>query len=142
MLLDEADVALIEADGARNLPCKAPASHEPVILPETDTVIALMGLDACGKPISEVCFRPELVAEILRTDVSHRLTPADMAALLLSDRGARKHLGDRRFYALLNKCDAPERVAFGKEILTILTKLQCSALLTSGMVRSEQYEYP
>ena len=29
-----ADLVLIEADGSKRLPCKVPATHEPVILPE------------------------------------------------------------------------------------------------------------
>lgn len=28
-----ADIVLIEADGSRRMPCKAPAAHEPVLLP-------------------------------------------------------------------------------------------------------------
>ena len=41
-----ADLILIEADGARMMPCKVPAAYEPVILPETDTVLGVLGLDA------------------------------------------------------------------------------------------------
>ena len=33
-----ADIVLIEADGAKRMPCKAPAAHEPVLLPQCDTV--------------------------------------------------------------------------------------------------------
>ena len=33
-----ADTVLLEADGAKHRPCKAPAAHEPVLLPESDIV--------------------------------------------------------------------------------------------------------
>ena len=43
------DYLLIEADGAKGMPLKIPAVHEPVIPSCTAHVIAVMGLDACGK---------------------------------------------------------------------------------------------
>ena len=33
-VLQEAEVVLIEADGAKHLPCKVPIEKEPVIIPE------------------------------------------------------------------------------------------------------------
>ena len=32
----QADMVLLEADGAKRMPCKVPAAHEPVLLPESD----------------------------------------------------------------------------------------------------------
>ena len=55
----QADIVLLEADGAKRLPCKAPAAHEPVLLPESDIVLAVAGLSALGRPLREVCFRLE-----------------------------------------------------------------------------------
>ena len=46
-----ADLVLIEADGSKRLPCKVPATHEPVILPETEVVIAVLGLSALEQPL-------------------------------------------------------------------------------------------
>ena len=37
----KADLTLIEADGARHLPCKAPAEHEPALLSSSDLVIGV-----------------------------------------------------------------------------------------------------
>ena len=54
-----ADAALVEADGARRLPLKAPAEHEPVIPREARLVVAVLGLDGIGKPIAEAAHRPE-----------------------------------------------------------------------------------
>ncbi len=44
----KADLTLIEADGARHLPCKAPAEHEPALLSSSDLVIGVTGLSALG----------------------------------------------------------------------------------------------
>ncbi len=55
-LYHEADLVLIEADGARHHPIKVPRPGEPVLLPQTDTVLCVMGLSALGQPVGEVCF--------------------------------------------------------------------------------------
>ena len=44
---------LIEADGSRQKPLKAPAEHEPAIPEFVDTVIVVAGLSGLGKPLSE-----------------------------------------------------------------------------------------
>lgn len=49
----DSDVILIEADGARGLPLKAPYEHEPVIPQETSLVIPIASLSALGKPLDE-----------------------------------------------------------------------------------------
>ena len=47
---------------------------------------------------------PEPV-EPTKAMVSPLLTEKDMAAILLSDQGLRKDVGDRRYIAVLNQCD-------------------------------------
>jgi molybdenum cofactor cytidylyltransferase len=49
----DADILLIEADGARRLPFKAPHSHEPVIVPETTLVVPVAHLAALGQPLDD-----------------------------------------------------------------------------------------
>ena len=65
-LLDsvDADVLLIEADGARRLPFKAPSPHEPVIPPETTLVIPVASIAALGQPLDEAhVYNPEAMIE-------------------------------------------------------------------------------
>lgn len=47
------DVLLIEADGSRRLPFKAPYAHEPVIPPDTSLVVPVAGIDVLGQPLDE-----------------------------------------------------------------------------------------
>ena len=63
-MLEKCDVGFIEADGSRRLPCKVPREGEPVFHPRTDTVIAVFGLSALGRPLKDVCFRKELATEL------------------------------------------------------------------------------
>ncbi len=102
-----ADYVLVEADGAKGLPLKAPAEHEPVIPAETSLVVAVAGLDGLGKPIGETVFRPALYAALLGTDEQHMLVPADLARVLTHPQGQRKGLlPGMRFCIVLNKADS------------------------------------
>ena len=65
----------MEADGSRQLPLKAHAAHEPVIPEEADRVLVLIGIDGLSRPIREVAHRPELYANICRTDTDALVTP-------------------------------------------------------------------
>lgn len=49
----DSDVLLIEADGARRLPLKAPKDHEPVIPQDVSLVVPVAGLDILGQPFDE-----------------------------------------------------------------------------------------
>lgn len=101
-----ADYVIVEADGSKHLPLKAPAPHEPVIPAETKLVIAVAGMDGEGKMISEAVFRPELYAALLETDESQRITSADIAWVLTHDNGQHKGVSRQmRFAILLNKAD-------------------------------------
>lgn len=131
-LIRETDVLLVEADGAHMRACKAPAEHEPVILPESDIVIGVMGVEVLGKAIQDVCHRPQHVCALLGCSGDHRLTAQDMADIFVSEQGTRKHVGARDYYTVINKCDDEARRQDGKAILLALAQRgQKNALLTS-----------
>ncbi|MCD8300479.1 MAG: putative selenium-dependent hydroxylase accessory protein YqeC [Clostridiales bacterium] len=115
-----ADVVLVEADGAKHLPCKVPAEWEPVIPTESDMVIAVAGLTALGQPLEEVCFRKEQAEKLLGTDGRHLMTEEDLAVILSSEDGARKNVGDREYRVVLNQCDCEERRRQGESISELL----------------------
>ena len=56
-----ADNVVVEADGSRKRPFKAPADHEPVIPSKTTLLVACIGAGAFGQPLAESCHRPDLV---------------------------------------------------------------------------------
>lgn len=47
------DVLLIEADGSRRLPLKAPRGNEPVLPADVSLVVPVAGIDALGQPLDE-----------------------------------------------------------------------------------------
>ena len=141
--ISDADITFLEADGAKCLPCKFPAAHEPVILPQSDIVLAVAGLSALYRPLGEVCFRAELAIEAWNRDVCEYgdaaypkegkrllkevpiskdtpLTPELLAWLLGSENGARKDISGRSFFVVLNQADTSERREDGRKVLDIL----------------------
>lgn len=133
-----ADVVLTEADGARHMPAKAPAEHEPVLFPGTTDVAAVMGLDCLYRPVREVCHRPELVCRILGVSPEHLLTPEEAARLLMSEKGQRKDVGTgQEFYVLLNKADGPEQLCLAGEVAKNLESMGCRHIAASSLSPAE-----
>ncbi len=116
-----ADYVLVEADGAKRLPLKAPAGHEPVIPPEARLVIASAGLEGAGKPIYQAAFRPERFAALCGKLESDEVTAKDIALVLAHPGGLRKNVADGvRFAVLLNQADDEPRRKTALEIASLL----------------------
>lgn len=107
-LLAQPDVSfvLVEADGARKLPLKAPAAHEPALPPQTTLVVPVTGIDALGKTIDTAAHRPELVAALLGKDVHDRVETQDLAVVMTHPQGALKNVPPAaRVIAVINKVE-------------------------------------
>jgi molybdenum cofactor cytidylyltransferase len=103
---------VIEADGSKMRPFKAPAEHEPVIPLAATHVVAVVGADALEAPLDEVhVHRPERVREILGHDRIRSVHEGDMcdadmiAAVMVHPLGGRKAVEGRDFTVLVNKAD-------------------------------------
>jgi probable selenium-dependent hydroxylase accessory protein YqeC len=84
------DYVIVEADGARRRAFKAPDEHEPVIPALSTVVVVVMGADAIGGVISEVCHRPVRVAALAGVTVRDRVDPHVCAAVLGHPAGGLK----------------------------------------------------
>ena len=116
------DHVVVEADGSRRLPCKAPGPFEPVLPTLTTTAIVCVGASAFGRVIADRCHRPLRVAALAGCSPYERLTPARLATVLCSDRGGRKGVPARaRFVVLLNQVSAADR-PFADELADLLTR--------------------
>jgi len=118
LALPRVDWVVVEADGSRMLPVKAPADHEPVVPERTSLLVCVVGIDALAEPIERVAHRPERVAEITGLGLSQHLTPEALGKLLTSPRGGLKGApDDARVAVLINKVessaqrDAAHRIA-------------------------------
>lgn len=119
--LPAADAVIVEADGSRRLPFKAPAAHEPVI-PASATILApMVGLDVLGEPLDEAhVHRPGLVAALTGATPGDPVTPEMIAAVLAHPDGGAKGLPPRaRFVPILNKVTA-ERLPAARQTARLL----------------------
>jgi len=102
-----ADAILVEADGARKRPFKAPAPYEPVIPPENTLVVIVVGVDVFGRPLDENhVHRPALVSALSGCPLGAPITPAVVAQVVAHPEGGRKGIpAGARVAVLLNKTD-------------------------------------
>ncbi len=107
------DHVIVEADGSRRKPFKAPAAYEPVVGASTTLVINCIGAAALGTQISSGCHRPELVAKLAGCAPSDPLTPERAAAVLTHPDGGRRNVpaGARQVVAL-NRMSRTDVAAF------------------------------
>ena len=85
-LMARFDYVLVEADGSAQLPLKAHASREPVVPPEANQVILVLGASGIDGPICEAAHRPELYAQKCGTDVADCATPERIARVIHSEK--------------------------------------------------------
>jgi len=98
---------LIEADGSRQKPLKAPAEYEPVIPAFVSLVIVVAGLSGLGKPINaQWVHRAGDFVELSGSCDGEIITPGVLANVLLHPEGGLKGIppGARRV-VLLNQVD-------------------------------------
>ncbi|MHC1784776.1 MAG: selenium cofactor biosynthesis protein YqeC [Anaerolineaceae bacterium] len=109
---------LIEADGSKTLPAKAPGSHEPVIPEWIDKVVVCCGLNAIGARLdAEHVHRPEIFSKITGATMGYPLTYNHLERELLSEDGGLKNIPPRaRRIVLINQADTPERQSGVQEI--------------------------
>jgi len=98
-------VVLVEADGSKRLPIKAPAAWEPVVPEGTDVVVGVVGLDALGWPMDEkTVHRPERFAAVTGCAPGAPIAWDHVVALARHPGGLFKGATGRRV-VLLNKVD-------------------------------------
>lgn len=109
---------LIEADGARLKPLKAPAEHEPAIPRFVEQVVVCAGMGGIGKPLTaELVHRAERFAELTGMEMGQTITSKALQCLLAHPEGGMKDIptGAKRML-LLTQADTPELQAEGQTI--------------------------
>lgn len=98
---------LVEGDGAKRKPIKAPASYEPVIPESTTKIIGVIGLDSLGKKIdNNYVHRPELFCKVTGREMGEVISEKEIVKLILSAEGLFKTAPDNsQKYLLLNKAE-------------------------------------
>ncbi len=118
------DTVLVEADGAKHLPVKAPGENEPVIPGSTAVTAGVIGLDALGAPAEkETVFRLEYFLKAAKTARGKRITGETILNLVNSEAGLFKNspAGSDRI-VILNKADINGRLEEGAQLAELIMK--------------------
>jgi molybdenum cofactor cytidylyltransferase len=124
---------LIEADGSRQLPLKAPAQHEPVIPEFADSVVFVAGLSALGKPLTkEWVHRTDVYSELADLDKGEEITSDAIIQVLNNPLGGLKGIPKKaRKICLLNQADDFQLQAHGNKIAGRLMPNYEAAIVSS-----------
>jgi len=124
---------LIEADGARQLSLKAPASYEPIIPDWVDRVVVVAGLGAIGKRLTaDVVHRPELFSNLSGLGLNDIIRVEDVTAVLRSEEGGLKAIpeGSRKIL-VLNQADDAMLQSKGKKIAMAMSDCYDQVVIAS-----------
>lgn len=108
-----ADTVLVEADGSRQLPCKAHLPHEPVIPPGTTQRILLVGASGLGQPVRQAAHRPEVFCRLSGLTMDAPITPSALAAVIQQE-----NLADK---VLINQAEGPDALSQARELAALLS---------------------
>lgn len=118
------DTLLVEADGARGKPIKAPAEYEPVIPPDIDIVAGVIGMDCIGIEINKQnVHRPEIFTKITDSLFGDIIEGHIVIRLLESPVGIFKNTSpSTRKIVIFNKSDTEYRILKATEIAGCISK--------------------
>jgi probable selenium-dependent hydroxylase accessory protein YqeC len=140
-----ADYIINEADGAARKPIKAPNATEPVIPSSTTIVVAVVGMDALGKTLTqEIAFRPELITRLTGLPEGGIITREVIATLMTDEDGIIQYSPpDARIIPFINKAelyrDSDEAQHLAAAILSRGNpQIKC---VVSGSLRAKQPEF-
>jgi molybdenum cofactor cytidylyltransferase len=114
----DVDVIVIEADGSRSRPFKAPGEREPVVPELTTILVPIAGVNVIGRALNEDnVHRPEIISVLADAPPGRPITEETVARILAHPQGGAKLLpAGARLVPMLNKADAPEDLACASRI--------------------------
>jgi len=126
---------VLEADGSRTLPVKAPAEHEPVLPQSTTLLLPMVGMEAVGAPVDDThAHRPERILALLDAgNAPAPLTPRQAARLLLHPAGGAKGLpAGARLLPIFNKADSAPHLAAARVAAAAAVAMGSPALIAAA----------
>ncbi len=113
-----ADFFIVEADGAKGRPIKAPSQHEPVVASMTTDVVAVIGIDAVGLRLKEEnVFRPTLFSNLTGLKWGRVITIKEVVTLINHPDGLYKNSPEPARHSLFfNKVNNCEKKQIATEV--------------------------
>jgi probable selenium-dependent hydroxylase accessory protein YqeC len=138
-----ADVIIVEADGAKRCPLKAPNETEPVIPSSTTLTLPVVGLDGIGQPNTEdYVFRPHHFSLLTGISEGDVVTPESVARAILHPGGLTKGTPEKaQIVVILNKGEIDKGLDLGEEVAQFIADAKKQSikkvLITSLIPRTE-----
>ena len=131
------DYIIVEADGSKRKPIKAPASHEPVIPSLTTKTIGIIGMDAVGQRIyEENVHRAILFSQVTNSKLGDNIDENIIYNLIVSPAGIFKNspLNSSK-YIILNKSETKARNLVSQKIKSkvISNKIDIKNIIIGSM---------
>ena len=131
------DYIIVEGDGSKCRPIKAPAGHEPVIPSQTTKVLGIIGIDSIGKKVSEeFVHRPELFCRVTGCNEGDIIDAESVSRLVMQGEGLFKASpANAARYLILNKADGTTEKRAAYDIAEKLTDKGCrlDGIITSSI---------
>jgi len=124
---------LIEADGSRQKPLKAPGEHEPAIPEFAELVVQVVGINGLGKPLSEqYVHRPKIFSRLSGLQLGETITPESLVSVLTNPEGGLKNIPEKAHRVVLfNQADTPELQSQAVSIAKNLSPAFDSAIIAT-----------
>jgi probable selenium-dependent hydroxylase accessory protein YqeC len=119
------DFILVEGDGSKRKPIKAPAEHEPVIPEETTILIGVVGMDSLGMEINaDIVHRPEIFCSITDSRIGDKIDFDMILKLIVNPKGlfkgAKPNMKKRVFLNKLDNSIGNEKIIEMKNRISLL----------------------
>ena len=127
---------IIEADGARRLPLKAPGEHEPVIPKWCNLVCVCAGLSGINQPLdADHVYRPVEFSKLSGLQMDQKISPQAIVQVLLSPLGGLKNIPPKaKKVCFLNLADSAELRATAGEMAEELLNSYEAVIIASQML--------
>lgn len=118
----QVDAILVEADGARMRPFKAPAEHEPVIPDSTTLLVPVIGAPALGASLDDDhVHRAEIIARLAGARIGEPITPNIAARVIAHAEGGLKDKPRHaRCIVLVNQVETDEQLESARLLVRLL----------------------
>jgi len=119
------DFILVEADGAKGCPVKAPAAHEPLVPAATTKYIGVIGLSCLGTSTGEgLVHRPEIWCSLTGAQPGEIISEVHLTTLIRDPNGLFKNApAHSQRYLLLNQAQTSILEQAGNNIIAYLAAL-------------------
>jgi probable selenium-dependent hydroxylase accessory protein YqeC len=116
---------IVEADGSRRRPLKAPDANEPVFPAAADTVIAVAGMSGLGRPLDDAAvFRPQRWSALTGQKAGAPVTPVALARMIAHPDGLmRRTPPQAKRCVFLNQADTSERQSLANAVIDALAAM-------------------